>query len=70
MAEQSMDVVGSLFKISRELSVVSRDLRLPEELSSVIDGAAFMIDWIAKGLDREFQLAQERGKNTTKELNP
>lgn len=70
MAEQSMDVVGSLFKISRELSVVSRDLRLPEELSSVIDGASFMIDWIAKGLDREFQLAQQRSTSLKKELNP
>lgn len=69
--EQGMDVIGSLFKISRELSVVSRDLRLPQDLSGMIDGAAFMIDWIAKGLDREFQLSAERYQQMQqKGLNP
>lgn len=68
MAEQGMDVVGSLYKISRELGVVSKDLRMPEDLAGVVDGASFMVQWIAAGLEREFQLAYERGNRVQKEL--
>jgi hypothetical protein len=68
MAEQEMDVVASLFKISRELGVVSKDLRMPEDLAGVVDGASFLVQWIASGLQREFQLAYERGNRVQKEL--
>lgn len=67
MAE-NMDVVGSLYKISRELGMVSKDVRLPEDLATVVDGSSFLIQWIAAGLDREFQLAYERGNRVQKEL--
>lgn len=56
MPEQQMDVVSSLLKIAREL----REGADPE-------AAAFLIDWIAKGLQRELDLAQTRANNLRSE---
>lgn len=70
MAEKEMDVIASMYKISRELGIVGKDSRLPDDLALIVDGAAFMIDWIAKGLDREFQLSAERYQKLQKGLNP
>lgn len=48
MAEE-MDVVSSLLKIARELRE-----------GTDVEAAAFLIDWIAQGIQRELDLAAQR----------
>lgn len=55
-----MDVVGSLKKISRELYALENMNIERHQLFGQINGAAFLINWIADGLDRELELAQQR----------
>lgn len=52
MAEQSMDVVGSLRKVARELDEIAKEV-IVSETADRITGAAWLIDYIAEGLDRE-----------------
>lgn len=49
---QEMDVVESLHEIAGALST----------LGAKIGEACYMINWIADGLQRELELAQERGR--------
>jgi hypothetical protein len=63
-----MDVVGSLRKIARELNDLHEDLN-PTEIIYVVEGAAFMVKWIADGLEQELILAAKRGiQNRMKEI--
>lgn len=48
----TMDVVESLHEIAAALST----------LSTNIGEACYMINWIADGIQRELELAQERGR--------
>lgn len=59
-----MDVVQSLQKIARELKQFGLDFEngnmTKEDLIDRVDGAAYLIDYIAKALDHELGLAQQR----------
>ena len=58
---QAMDVVGSLRKISRELTDVSPETD-PIEFLDRVEAAAWLIKYIADGLEREFEYAADRAK--------
>lgn len=64
MAEQ-MDVVQSLFKISRELNEYSVSDMTIEELRNRLSAASWLIAYIASALDVELQHAAERGRSLT-----
>lgn len=53
-----MDVVSSLHKIARELRE-----------GADREASAFLIDWIAQGLQRELDLAAQRAAQIQKEIN-
>lgn len=53
MPEETMDCVGSLKKVARELAELSKgEMSQPDTLNR-IGAAAWLINYIAEGLDRE-----------------
>lgn len=58
MSEREMDVVSSLQKVARELRE-----------GTDVQAAAFLIDWIAQGLQRELDLAAQRAAQLQSEIN-
>lgn len=58
---KSLDVVGSLKKISRELTDISPDTD-PVEFLDRVEAAAWLIGYIAEGLEREFEFAAQRAQ--------
>lgn len=64
MSPQEMDVCQSLRKIARELDEAATDfdygLGSKEEFIAVINGAAWLINYIADGLEHELGVAQQR----------
>ena len=58
---KALDVVGSLRKISRELSDVRPDTD-PNEFLDRVEAAAWLIGYIADGLEKEFQHAANRAE--------
>lgn len=61
---QFMDVTGSLRKLADDCIDIGVDLgdSVPYEMVARIGAVSFMLNWIADGLDREFQIAAERGR--------
>lgn len=59
---ESMDVVGSLKKVSRELAEAVGEPGNPSKTVDTLEAASFLIAWIADGLDQELQYAAERGR--------
>lgn len=63
---QFMDVTGSLRKLARDCIDIGVDVDkaadVPFELIARIGAVSFMLNWIADGLDAEFKLAAERGR--------
>lgn len=57
---KEMDVIASMRKIAMELAGIGLDLRVPVDVVQLTDGAAFMIKYIAEGLEREFSHAAKR----------
>lgn len=61
---QFMDVTGSLRKLAKDCIDIGVDLgdSVPFELVARIGAVSFMLNYIADGLDAEFVLAAERGR--------
>lgn len=60
---EMMDVSGSLRKIAKELIEQSDHVfERPLETEAYMEGAAFMLKYIADGLDRELELAVKRAR--------
>lgn len=55
-----MDVCGSLRKIARELGEATTSGLPRGDLMQLISGSAFLINWIADGLEHELGLAAQR----------
>lgn len=55
-----MDVIGSLKKVARELAALETLNLESHQLFGQINGAAFLINWIADGLQNELNLAAQR----------
>lgn len=54
----TMDVTGSLRKIARELLAIERE---DPDLELRLEGASWLLEYIANALDVEFQHAMARG---------
>lgn len=59
---ENMDVLSSLRKIANELIGLPIDQMTMNDIERHLQGTAFLIKWIADGLEREFELAAERGR--------
>lgn len=57
--EQRMDVTGSLRKIAKELAELRYD---SDNLEEYLEGASWLITYIADCLDQELRFAAERGR--------
>ncbi len=60
MPEQEMDVIQSLLKISKELIEWKEELSTSRDLDSRLEGAAFLLQWIANGLQSKLDLTAQR----------
>lgn len=68
MQQETMDVTGSLRKIAKELSELRYD---SDDLETKLEGASWLITYIADCLDVELQHAAARGRNEAlKKLEP
>lgn len=62
---QSLDVVKTLRELGSELIDIGVELNEPYELVARIGAVSFMCHYIADAMDRELQLAAERGRGQT-----
>lgn len=62
----TLDVLASMRKVAQELEDgrhdFSKGLMSSYDLDRLLDGAAYLIRWIASGLEREFELAMLKGR--------
>lgn len=65
----TMDVTGSLRKISRELAELAAGHMSDPDAPDIVEGASWLIHYIADCLDVELQHAVARGRKMASEMN-